>query len=65
MKTNRFARRIRKLRIVLFCAFAAGIAVAGYHLGDHLKERSAKAAATAELLPVPNVSLHELMASAR
>jgi len=66
MKTNSFARRIWKARVLIFCVAAVIAGTAQLYLGELLTNQQAKAAAVRTgTAAVPKVCLHELMASAR
>ena len=65
MKTNRFARRIRKIRFSLFCLAVVGMAGVGFSLGESLTVRFGPTTALRSQGPqAPNVSLADLMAAA-
>ncbi len=60
MKTNRFARGILKLRVILFCLAVVGMAELGMKLGEALPVRVTPAAYQAPL--VPNAGLADALA---
>ena len=63
MKTNRFARPIVKIRVVVFCLAVVGIAGIGFRLGDFMKERYGQTPVCVFETPqAPNLSLAEAMA---
>ncbi len=66
MKTNRFARRIRNLRITLLCLAIAALAGIELTVGESLAARLGQATAGQTQSPqAPNVGLSDLMFAMR
>jgi hypothetical protein len=68
MKTNRFARRFLKMRIVMLCVAFLGLGVLGLHIGDSLAELQGQAmSAQGEAAPAapPHVDISKFIAAAR
>ena len=66
MKTNPIARRILKIRVILFCLAVVGMAGLGFSLGESLTLRLGQTTALRTAGPqAPNVSLADAMAAIR
>ena len=66
MKTNRSARKVRKLRNIMACLAIAALAVGAFTVGQSLAARFGQATACQTEGPqAPNVDLSALMASMR
>jgi hypothetical protein len=66
MKTNRSARKARKLQITILCLATAALAVIGFRLGESLAVRFGQANVHQTEGPqAPNFDLGVLMASMR
>ena len=66
MKTNRIARRILKIRVILFCLAVVATAGLGFSLGESLTVRFGQTTALVTASPqAPNVSLADAMAAIR
>ena len=64
MKTNRFARSILKIRVVLFCLAVVGMAGVGFSLGESLTVRLGQTTAPQTEVPqAPSGSLADAMAA--
>jgi hypothetical protein len=66
MKTNRSARKVRKLRIAILCLALAALAGIAFTMGESLAARFGQATVHLTQGPqAPNVDLAVLMASMR
>ena len=66
MKTNRSARRVRKLQITLLCLAIAGLAGLEFTVGESLAARFGQVSVRQTEGPqVPNVSLADVMGALR
>ncbi len=66
MKTNRSARKVRKLQIGLICLALAGLAGLEFTLGETLAARFGQTSVRpADGLQAPNVSLSDVMSAMR
>ena len=66
MKTNHSARRLVRIRVVLFCLALAAIAGGEFRIGESVAALFGQVTSRqAEFPQAPNVSLADLMAAAR
>jgi hypothetical protein len=65
MKTNPFARGIRRIRLIVLCLAIAALAAVEFRLSGSLARFSQTAALQSQGPQFPNVSLDDMLGAAR